>query len=92
MSMLLLTERALVMESIVRKIAGRRRAKIASDYYNDVLQLLKEWTEQGIPQEEQAGMLNAMGKTNSEGMPYSQVMVSRVVKRGLEEGKIVINL
>jgi len=76
------------MGSIIERIQGRRRTQKAADYYLDILPLLKDWTEQGVPQEEQAGMLNAMGKLNYEGKPFTQVMVSRVLKRGMELGQI----
>jgi hypothetical protein len=77
------------METITRrKIAGVRRTQKTADYYLDVLPLLKEWTEQGVPQEEQAGLLNAMGRVNFDGKPYTQVMVSRVLRRGIETGAI----
>ena len=76
------------MGTIIERIQGRRRTLLAANHYLDILPLLKEWTEQGIPQEEQAGMLNAMGKVNYEGQPYTQVMICRVLKRAIELGQI----
>lgn len=71
-----------------RKIAGKHKQKRAADYYADIAPLLHEWSEQGIPQDEQAGMLNAMGKRTREGRFYSQVLVCRVLKRAVELGQI----
>ncbi|ADB15133.1 hypothetical protein Psta_0445 [Pirellula staleyi DSM 6068] len=77
------------MEAISRrKLAGLRRTQQAIEYYQDVLPLLREWTEQGIPQVEQAGLLNSMGKVNFDGKPYTQPMIYRVLSRGIESGAV----
>jgi len=64
-----------------RKIAGGRRASEITAYYADIMPLLTEWTANGKNQEQQADLLNSMGKVNFNGKPYNQMMVSRVFKR-----------
>ena len=76
------------MATARQQLAMAKRSQRNFDYYVDVLPLLKQWAEQGIPQEEQAGLLNGLGKVNYDGKPYTQVMVCRVLKRGIELGQI----
>jgi len=71
-----------------RRIAGNRRHLRIADYYLDILPLLAEWSAAGVSQEDQAGRLNAMGKTNAHGFAYNQVMIGRIIRRACQLGQM----
>ena len=67
--------------SAKQKLAGKIRSNRRAAFYQDVLPLIAEWTEEGLPQKDIAGLLNGMNKRNYHGFPYNAMMIGRIMRQ-----------
>jgi hypothetical protein len=77
-----------------RKAVGHAKHLQAADYYqrSGILELLLEWAEKGITQEQQCEMLNDLGYVTCKGTKFSQGGLSRIIKRAQELGQLPLTV